>query len=183
MKRRRERRAARTPEEMGCAKASRRVGSLTPEQLERKRQTDRRNDANRDVGKRNAQRRNLAASRRHQPVEGVWVRATRWLELTGEERFIRRGVTDNEGSGCLLWQGHLDRDGYGHINIDGEMIRAHRYAWIMTNGDVPQGLFVCHRCDNPTCVNIEHLFLGTALDNNRDAIAKGRRRKRCKEAA
>jgi hypothetical protein len=54
------------------------------------------------------------------------------------------------------------------------MMIEYRAVWERANGPIPEGMFVCHRCDNPRCVNVDHLFLGTAFDNNHDMIAKGR---------
>lgn len=80
-------------------------------------------------------------------------------------------------TGCMEWQGYL-LNGYGtmSITVDGKrkMIRTHRYAWERVHGKIPDGLCVCHKCDNPKCVNIDHLFLGTKQDNNRDKAEKGR---------
>lgn len=79
--------------------------------------------------------------------------------------------------GCWRWIGPTTRAGYGTISasVDGKThIYAHRLAWEITNGPIPSGLFVCHRCDVPTCVNPAHLFVGSAADNNADMHAKGR---------
>lgn len=87
------------------------------------------------------------------------------------ERIASR--TDKSGD-CWLWVGTKDRDGYGVINIDRRMRFTHRVVWEHTNGKSPKGLCVCHRCDEPACINPSHLFLGTHADNMRDMFAKGR---------
>ena len=80
-------------------------------------------------------------------------------------------------SGCLEFIGCRTPHGYGHIGRgrrgDGYAI-AHRAAWELAHGPIPEGLFVCHHCDNPPCCNVDHLFLGTAADNNHDRARKGR---------
>lgn len=79
-------------------------------------------------------------------------------------------------SGCWLWLGVPNSDGYGGLKIKGRAYKAHRVAWERANGPIPDGMCVCHKCDVPSCVNPDHLFLGTHTDNMRDMTAKGRRR-------
>ena len=78
--------------------------------------------------------------------------------------------------GCLLWSGGKNRQGYGKIWWRGKDGRAHRAAWEKANGPIPKGLFVLHRCDNPSCINPAHLFLGTHAQNMADKVTKGRQR-------
>lgn len=75
---------------------------------------------------------------------------------------------------CVEWSGRVALSGYGVAKVDGKNQLAHRLAWREGRGEIPAGLLVCHSCDNRTCVNLEHLFLGTHLDNNRDMLRKGR---------
>lgn len=77
-------------------------------------------------------------------------------------------------SGCFLWIGRLSYDGYGKFRANGKTLRAHRVAWELYRGVIPPGLLVCHKCDVPSCVNPNHLWLGTDLDNSRDMMTKGR---------
>jgi hypothetical protein len=71
---------------------------------------------------------------------------------------------------CWIWTGSRTSRGYGQYR----KTTAHRYSWILANGPIPEGLFACHSCDVPSCVRPDHLFLGTQIDNMRDAVAKGR---------
>jgi len=81
-------------------------------------------------------------------------------------------------NGCWLWNSFCGKDGYGQVSIGGgKSARAHRISYVDFIGPIPPGLYVCHSCDTPQCVNPAHLFLGTAKDNAADCIAKGRAKK------
>lgn len=84
-------------------------------------------------------------------------------------------VSGRDGPGCWEWSG-ARVEGYGSFYVrPGLSVKAHRAAWMLAaGGDVPVGMMLCHRCDNPACVCPEHLFPGTARDNLRDASRKGR---------
>lgn len=85
---------------------------------------------------------------------------------------------------CLDWTGGFEkRWGYGRIKIRGKSVKAHRLSYQIHVGSIPEGMLVCHKCDRPICVNPEHLFIGTNLDNQRDCIAKGRQAIRIGEQA
>lgn len=75
---------------------------------------------------------------------------------------------------CWLWTAYRNEDGYGTVRFDGRMQGAHRVAWQLTHGPIPDGLDVLHSCDNPPCCKPDHLFLGTNHDNVIDRHTKGR---------
>ena len=82
-------------------------------------------------------------------------------------------------TGCWLWVGAVNSTGYGHFKLNGKPQLAHRVSWQIYNGEIPggggyHGTCVLHMCDTPVCVNPDHLFLGTAKDNNLDKVSKGR---------
>ena len=82
-----------------------------------------------------------------------------------------------KGEGCWEWQGARDPHGYGRFQVvTGTTQKANRFAYELTNGPVPTGLYVLHHCDNPPCVNPAHLYAGTQRDNVRDMVARGRQR-------
>jgi hypothetical protein len=77
--------------------------------------------------------------------------------------------------GCWIWLGAIKSYGYGSIKYRNKDMRANRVSWLAFKGEIPKGLCVLHHCDNPACVNPDHLFLGTLKDNMQDCIKKGRR--------
>lgn len=90
------------------------------------------------------------------------------------ESIARFASMHTVGDACWEWLGWKNKDGYGRLRIGGrKVVLAHRLAWWITHGD-PGKMLVCHHCDNPSCVRVDHLFIGTAKDNWRDMISKGR---------
>lgn len=97
-----------------------------------------------------------------------------------EAGFWARVVHDP--SGCWLWSGPTQTRGYGDVRIGGRRGLAHRFAYEFTNGPIPEGLVVCHRCDNHLCVRPDHLFLGSQAENLRDMCSKERQAKGARNA-
>jgi hypothetical protein len=82
------------------------------------------------------------------------------------------------GTRCWIWTASKKRNGYGQFGIKkGVIVLSHRFAWELIVGPIPEKLYVLHRCDNPPCINVAHLFVGTQADNISDAFSKGRRGK------
>lgn len=116
-------------------------------------------------------------SRQRRYIRGHSLRTQTYTRRSTADRFWEK--VDKRGpDDCWEWQAYRDKDGYGHIR-NGERNNAdesaHRLSYELANGPIPSGMLVCHKCDNPPCVNPTHLFLGTSTDNMQDCSAKGRK--------
>lgn len=90
---------------------------------------------------------------------------------SAEERFWSK--VDKSGD-CWVWIASTSSKGYGKFWFRNWHWRAHRVSWILANGEIPEGMHILHECDNPPCVNPDHLTSGTQLDNMKDKVQKGR---------
>jgi len=117
--------------------------------------------------------------RRRQTVRSVAkVKQAAGLPYFGESiaELLDRMTIPVPESGCWLWTGAIDSHGYGKLKRRRKIITAHREAWRLHKGEIPNGMFVCHKCDTRACANPDHLFLGTHQDNMDDMKRKGRAR-------
>lgn len=94
-------------------------------------------------------------------------------EMSLKERLLSFCVID-EKTKCWNWSGSKNRKGYGALSIKNKHSIAHRESYKVFKGKIPNGMHVCHSCDNPSCINPDHLWLGTNKDNNNDKMEKGR---------
>ena len=110
-------------------------------------------------------------------------------DITHRNNFTQLTLSDREsarfwskigiydGDSCWEWEAGRNRAGYGIVYLQKKMRMSHRVAWMLANGPIPDGMVICHHCDNPSCCNPRHLFLGSVLDNIHDRDQKGRHAK------
>lgn len=94
------------------------------------------------------------------------------LTQSEKDRFFEKVFIGSEKD-CWLWLAYTI-NGYGRFRLRGKQCYAHRVAWVIANGEIPDEKLVCHKCDTPPCVNPTHLFVGTHVNNTQDALDKGR---------
>jgi len=91
--------------------------------------------------------------------------------MSYEQRFLQKV---NKTDSCWIWTGATNSRGYGSFRFNGKSVLSHRFSYQHFNGNIPEGMLICHRCDVPVCVNPEHLWVGSQLDNSNDKYAKNR---------
>lgn len=108
-------------------------------------------------------------------IQSVTVRGKE-VKITPEilERFWSKIDKENNPNDCWEWMACKNRKGYGDFGINGITYQAHRLSFLIHNGGSVDGMLVCHKCDNPSCVNPDHLWVGTTQENTLDMLKKGR---------
>lgn len=91
-----------------------------------------------------------------------------------EKLFHKNTIIPSDKNSCWIYTKGISTGGYGNLKVGTKLRPAHRFSYELFKGAIPKGLIVCHKCDNPCCVNPEHLFVGTHKDNNDDKMSKGR---------
>ncbi len=111
------------------------------------------------------------------PLRRTWhsVRKGRFGPVAYDIHERMRFYTDvAQNDDCWIWRGPTNNKGYGQISVARKFYLAHRIAWELVNGSIPDGLCVMHKCDNPACVNVSHLGLGSHAENMHDSVVKKR---------
>jgi hypothetical protein len=126
------------------------------------------------IAKSKEKRRNQAKGQPRRFLPGHYARTSK--TIPAEERFWAKVDKSDGDDSCWIWKAGIRKDGYGvfHPSALNRNKVAHRFAYELTYGEIPDGLLACHKCDNHKCVNPKHIFLGTQRDNMRDMLAKGR---------
>lgn len=94
------------------------------------------------------------------------------IEINEQGVWMQCGI--KTPGGCVVWTGNKNNRGYGVVKVGRKKLQAHRFVWEQKHGPIPDGMCVCHKCDNTECVNPDHMFLGSHTQNMQDAAKKGR---------
>jgi len=96
--------------------------------------------------------------------------------MTPRERFAAHVDWVPTTKGCIEWVGYRNKEGYGRFGVNKKLVLAHRFAWMLEHGTIAKGKRVLHSCDNPSCVNVAHLHVGSHRQNMAEMVARGRQR-------